>query len=102
MNRAAAVEERPASEPDWVAQYEALRTFALGGAPAAFVPMGVGLVITRGLPTWMAACRLAREPQEGGSQYRSPAGARDHVQDSTELVSLLAGVALSLVMRGTT
>jgi hypothetical protein len=80
-----------------VAQYEALRREALEVAP--FGPRGHGLVLllTRGLPAWLAAL-IALGPLRPGRPLDEPAGeARPRLPLSArkELTTVLAGMVLA-------
>ena len=90
---------RAGNPPAWAAHYEALRRHALGDAPVAFVPLGLGVLRRHGLVAWIAteanARRLAVTPVESMAM-----GSRPTVSGaSSELVNLLAGTAL-LVVKG--
>ena len=63
-----------AVEPATVlAQYEALRGTALATGPGAAPGLGMTLVLTRGLPAWLAAL-TALGPPPTASPMRAPAG----------------------------
>jgi hypothetical protein len=74
--------------------YELLRERALGRASDAF-RLGLGLLLSRGVATWMHAARqLAPASVDHGPAGRGPEPA---LAAEPELVSLLAGMALACV-----
>lgn len=99
MKGATQVEERIDNRPDWVVQYEALRTHALGNAPAGFIPLGLGVVLRRGLPEWMTFWNAARRAQTTAVEEVEVKRRRTEPANPSELVHLLAGTAL-LVTQG--
>jgi hypothetical protein len=84
-----------ATDADWQERYEALRSHALGRAPVAFVPLSLGILRRLGLAAWMvtATTNTPREYSAEGS-----VGLWQPVCDSgncSELVQLLASLAVS-------
>jgi hypothetical protein len=81
-------------EVNWVERYEALRAHALGGAPVAYVPLGLGVVRQRGVVAWMA---VERRP---ASRRPPMLGAREGVEGretdplKMDLVRLVAEAVL--------
>lgn len=81
---------------EWAGRYEALRAHATGEAPLGFVPLGLALLLHRGLTAWMAA-----ETSVAGGELVERAGRDRAIPSGTELspsrsqlVHLLVGAAL--------
>ena len=80
---------------EWAGRYEALRAHATGEAPLDFVPLGLALLLHRGIAAWMAAGtsvagatlpeRAGRDRELSGNEF-SPS--------RSQLVRLLVGAAL--------
>jgi hypothetical protein len=90
---------RPCPRGRWREQYEALRSHALGEAPVAFVPLGLGILQRFGLAAWMATATTNTLPDFVGRRPSAPAcpghgGAR---AEQSELVEVLASLTVSIV-----
>ena len=80
----------------WLERYEALRAHMLGEGGLAFIPLGLAVLLHRGVVAWMELERHALTPASSWTPTAledeglglEPGGAR------TELVQLLAGTAL--------
>lgn len=87
----------------WDRRYEVLRAQATGDAPFALAPLGLALLMQRGMAAWMAAESSAVAPDNpcAGPVSQDLAQARPGRHDlvRSELVRLLAGTAL-LAARG--
>jgi hypothetical protein len=95
------VADQPASEPTagsghavLTAQYERLRQVALAGHAEGW-RYGLGVLATRGMTGWMDACR-AVEPQAPQTvPTRSAAGSYVLADSGSELVTVMAAMALA-------
>jgi hypothetical protein len=88
-------------EVNWAARYEALRAHALGQAPVTFIPLGLGVLYSRGVAAWLRCEVMAlsgRAPPPAGERSES-SYETDLPVVQAELVQLLAGTALLTVTR---
>jgi hypothetical protein len=81
---------------NWAARYEALRAHALGQAPVTFIPLGLGVLYSRGVAAWMKC-----EMESSSDRWAVAAEAKSAWKCKTnlsglqaELAQLLAGAAL--------
>lgn len=82
-----------AAADDLVGGYEALRAQAVGEL-SDLTPRGLGVFMRGGLPGWMVACAPSTEHRSRRSPVDSRAPARRLSGASTELVRMLAEMAL--------
>jgi hypothetical protein len=95
------VADQPAPEPAGVGDqptlsgpYEQLRQVALGGHAEGW-RHGLGVLATRGMTGWMNACRtVAPQPATAGPPTRG-AGSDALAEGASELVSVMAAMALA-------
>ena len=80
-----------------VSQYEALRREALEMAPFGPRGRGLALLLTRGLPAWLAALTALGPSRPGRPLDETPAEPRPRLLPSarTELTTVLAGMVLA-------
>jgi hypothetical protein len=86
-----------ADAPYAVEQYEALRREALEVAPFGPRGHGLALLLTRGLPAWLAALTALGPSRPRRPLDETPAGPRPRLLPSarTELTTVLAGMVLA-------
>lgn len=88
------------SEVVWVERYEALRAHALGQAQVDFVPLDLALLRHRGVVAWMAADVSSRQPLSSHKNGPGREERRAEATSRTELVQVLAAMALLGRRRG--
>lgn len=86
-----------ASESNWREHYEALRSHALGQAPTAFVPLGLGILRRAGVAAWIStSIPSGTSDCCGGESEAGRRRDRDAVVGSA-IVQVLAGMTAALV-----
>lgn len=86
---------RPSPCPDAVAQYEALRAYALGTTlPGAVLPLGLARFRREGMVAWLVAAAAPLPCLERASAPQAEAAPA-----ASDLVRLLAGLVLPLGRR---
>jgi hypothetical protein len=86
-------------EVNWAVRYEALRAHALGQAPVAFIPLGLGVLCSRGVAAWMRCETVSSSNGWPVSQEKDPPwkSGTNLSGLQAELAQLLAGAALLTV-----
>ena len=82
----------PGPLPAFTDEYETLRAWVLAAAPPAARPLGLGLVLHRGLPAWFAAwpAWVPPPPAPGGATTPTSAAAGSPVSRHRTLAQVLA------------
>lgn len=84
-------------QTDWQVHYEALRAHALGRAPTAFVPLGLGILRRAGVAAWIStSIPSGTSDCCGGESEVGRRRDRDAVVGSA-IVQVLAGMTAALV-----
>lgn len=88
-------------DPQWGARYERLRAHATGQAPLDFIPLGLALLLHRGVAAWMSAEGSRDDFGSRGWAGRERDRASRDERDArrSELVRLLAGAAVRIATR---